>query len=699
MYVHIRAYAQENLKNTCYSRKSFLSLSLNNNFTMVKKEIEAVRLLKTYQGINPYLLKLKREVFENGKSSLVEGFVAEYILKNYATTPRIISKTVKIADWYGAKLQQEHSIEFLPEKIHIKAYLGETSNVYHIYAKWRKSMDYIELFVPKKGIINNFLVDDFHNYPVSFDRYNNLLHAKDPNRTVKPIQEEAVKFLLARKKCILANQMGTGKSMALSIGAIEGNFDSVLVICPASLKTNWKNELEWFVPSKDISIIEGFAGKNKAELEAYLGYGQGKSGKSVVELRDEAKVKGKWENNRFVIVNFDILDEFFTTTSARSDEGLKKVAETNPLFNYVYGKKSLIIIDEAHSLSNCKSDRFKLIKNLLGKARPDCIWLSTGTPITNHPENYFNLLALIGDPIANDWNYYAERYCDAKRFPAKGEKEKWTNRYLKSLGELSVTDLNDEQKEGLKDYIRRYAKMITVSKGESNLDELRERTSHIYLRREKTEMGGLPQKHVIKKEYEFTMSQMLEYNKLWEEYEIEKAKENPNKELNKDLIEGAIYRKYCSNQMIPNTERLADEYIAKGQKVVIMCCYDEELYNLRDYYGNRCVIFNGKISLKEKDEAVSRFMNDPSVMVFIGNMAAASVGITLTSSNVMIFNNLHYAPAMNRQAEDRIYRIGQQKECYIYYQIFKGTEYEKIWDTVLGKELGINQVIKKEDEK
>lgn len=666
---------------------------------MDQQSLEALQRLKTYQGNNPYILKLKQDILVSGKTNLLEGFVTEYIVQNFSRESRQIGKTVKIADWYGEKLKEQYSIEFTPEKLYIKAYLGETSKIYHVYAKWRKSMNLISMFLPKKGVLTNFLVDDFHGYPVDFSRYNNLLHAKDPNRTVKPVQEEAVKFLLDRKKCILANQMGTGKTMALSIGAIEGNFDSVLIVCPASLKTNWKNELAWFVPEKDITVIEGFLGKNKSELEAYLGYAQGKSGKSVAELKEEAKTRGKWENNRFVIINFDILDEFFTPTYARSEEGLKKVAASSPLFNYIYGKKSLIIIDEAHSLSNRTSDRFKLVKNLIFKGNPNCVWLSTGTPITNHPENYFNLLLLIGDPIADDWNYYAERYCNAKKFPAKGEKEKWTTRFLKGVRKSSVNELTGMETVALRDYIRSHARMITVSKGESNLDELRERTSHIYLRREKDEMGGLPQKHVIKKEYEFTMTQMLEYNRLWEEYEIEKTKDNPDKELNKDLIEGAIYRKYCSNQMIPNTEKLADEYIAKGQKVVIMCCYDEELYNLREYYGNRCVIFNGKISLKEKDEAVSRFMNDPSVMVFIGNMAAASVGITLTSSNIMIFNNLHYAPAMNRQAEDRIYRIGQQKECYIYYQIFKGTEYEKIWDTVLGKELGINQVIKKEGDK
>lgn len=672
---------------------------MNNIFVMTNKEIEVLRLLRTYQGGNPYLLRLKRDVCNYGKTNLVDAFVTEYVLNNVAVQPKAINKTVKLTDWYGEKMKEQYAIEFIPERLYIKTYLGETANTFHVYAKWRQSMDLIEMFLPKKGVITDFLTEDFHKYQVDFSRYNNLLHAKDPNRTVKPVQEEAVKFLLSRKKCILANEMGTGKTMALSIGAIEGNYDAVLIICPASLKTNWKSELSWFVPEKDVTIIEGYLGKNKAELETYLGYGQGRSGKNLDELKNEAKAKGKWQDNRFVIINFDILSEFYTPTKVRSDEGLRKVAAENPLFNYIYGKKALIIIDEAHSLSNNTSDRFKLIKNLIAKGNPDGVWLSTGTPITNHPENYFNLLVLVGDPIADDWNYYASRYCDAKRFPAKGEREKWTMRYLKSVKKSSWSQLDYFEKENLKEYIKKYARMITVSKGASNLDELRERTAKIYLRREKGEMGGLPEKHVHKIVYDFTAEQLLEYGRLWDEYEAAKAEENPDKELNKDLLEGAIYRKYCSNQMIPNTEKLANDFISKGRKVVIMCCYDEELYTLKDYYGDRCVIFNGKISPKEKDEAVSKFMNDDSVMVFIGNMAAASVGITLTSSSVMIFNNMHYAPALNRQAEDRIYRIGQKNDCDIYYQIFRETEYEKIWDTVLDKELGINQVIKKEDEK
>ena len=105
------------------------------------------------------------------------------------------------------------------------------------------------------------------------------------------------------------------------------------------------------------------------------------------------------------------------------------------------------------------------------------------------------------------------------------------------------------------------------------------------------------------------------------------------------------------------------------------------------------------MSLKEKDKAVYEFKNNPDVKVFIGNIIAAGVGITLTVSNKLIFNNISYVSGDNQQMQDRIYRIGQTRECDIYYQMFRDTQYEKMWDIVLRKQLVIDQVIKKEDEK
>lgn len=242
--------------------------------------------------------------------------------------------------------------------------------------------------------------------------------------------------------------------------------------------------------------------------------------------------------------------------------------------------------------------------------------------------------------------------------------------------------------------------MITVTKDGTNLDELKLKISHIYLRRTKEDIAvNLPQKRVHEIFYDFTMEQMMEYSKLWDEYEAAQLEADPTKEINKDLLEGAIYRRYCSNQMVPNTIKLADEFIKNGDKVIIATCYDEELNMLRDYYQEKCVVYNGKMSAKQKDVAQKTFIEDPDVMVFIGNVQAAGVGLTLVVSNKLIQNDISYVPGENRQMEDRIYRIGQTKDVDIYYQIFRGTQYERIWNTVMRKELIINQVIKKENEK
>ena len=669
-------------------------------YNTIKAKNEAIEILRNYSGINPYILSMKRDVIILQKTSLLTEYAVEYIIENKDRQPKSIGKVLRIADWYGEKLKSTYEIEFIPQKVQILAFLGETSNAYHCTIKYRQNMNPLELFIPKKALLGNFLIEDYHNVQVDFDRYDRISMSKDPNRRIKPHQKEAVQFLLSRKKCILADDMGLGKSLELSVASIEGNFDSVIIICPASLKTNWKKELMWYVPERDITIIESPIGMTKPELEKFLGYKEGRSGMTVKELKDEAKDKGKWTDNRFVIVNFDILEEFYKIPVTRSKENIQKALEESPMLQYILNKKSLIIIDEAHRLSNNDSTRYKIIKDLIKRGKPDSIYLATGTPITNNPQNLYYVLQFLDDPITNDWQYYMDRYCGAMKIPAKGEKEKYTNLYLKRKNKASWYDLTQNEKDELKQYIKDNARHITIAKDGTNLEELKLRISHIYLRRTKEDLaGGLPNKTVHEVFYDFDIIQQMEYSKLWDEYEAAQLEADPTKEINKDLLEGAIYRKYCSNQMVPNTIKMADDFISQGEKVIIATCYDEELNMLKDYYGDKCVVYNGKMNQKQKDAAQKAFMEDPNVMVFIGQVIAAGVGLTLTVSRTLIFNNIDFVPGNDRQMEDRIYRIGQHRDVNIYYQIFRGTQYERMWSTVMRKELIINQVIKKEDEK
>lgn len=664
------------------------------------KNIEkALRILKEYSGSNPYILMLQRDIYVNQNNDALGDFQVDFILENYDKEPRPINKIVKLADWYAEKKKEDWKLDFIPKNIAILSYLGETTTTYCCYVQYRKSIPPTMSFLSKKGVAGNFLVDDFHNMQIDFDRYDRLSMEQDPKRRLFPHQKEGVQFLLTRKKCILADSMGLGKTSTLAVAAIEGNFDSTVIICPASLKTNWKKELMWYVPEKDITIIESIAQKTKGELEEFLGYAVGKSNKKKEELLEEAYFQGKWQNNRFVIVNYDILDEFYEIPKSWAKKAVADAHEGSPLLKYIYNKKSLIVIDEAHKLSNSTSKRYKIIKDLIKRGNPEDIFLATGTPVTNNPQNLFCLLALIKHPLSNDWNYYMERYCGAFKIPAKGEKEKWTNLFLKKVRKATWYDLSSDEKDKLKTFIRDNAKMITVAKDPTNLDELKEMISDVYMRRIKEDMEGMVKKTIHEMYYDLTPSQLMEYETLWDEYEAAQKEANPEKNINKDLLEGAIYRRYLSNAMVPYTEKVVDKIIAKGEKIVVFCCFDEELYALKEYYGDKCVIYNGKMTAKQKDVAVEKFMNDDTTMVFIGNLIAAGVGITLTRASKLIFNDFSYVPGEIQQAFDRICRIGQTKDCDIYIQIFRKTQYENIWNIVMKKTLVIDQIIKKEDEK
>jgi hypothetical protein len=497
------------------------------------------------------------------------------------------------------------------------------------------------------------------------------------------------------------NYIVTHNTLQLTVAAIEGGFDSTIIICPASIKTNWKNELSYYVPESDITIVESYLQKSKPELEVMLGYEKGTSNLTRDELLEKAKIQGKWSDNKFVIVNFDIVDEFYSISSKKKkidEEALKN----SPMLRYIKDKKSLIIVDEAHKLSKKDSIRYKVINDLIKRGNPDSVYLATGTPVTNNPENLFYILKLLNHPVTSNWDGYMKKYCNAKKFvhPSdKAKRDKIQEVFLRARNKETWNDLSYAERNELRTCIEKRCKMITVPQEATNLDELKERISTIYLRRVKEDLTGIVRKYIHEEFYGLTSEEKCVYDDLWNQYEQAKKEENPDKDLNKDLLEGAIYRKYISNIMVPNTEKLVDSLISKGEKVVIACCYDEELYNLKDYYGDSCVIYNGKLNSKQKDAAIASFYNDSNIKVFIGNIMAAGVGINLVNARYMVFNNMSYVYADNQQMEDRIFRITQKRDCHIYYQIFKDTQYEHIWNTVLKKKTISDAIIKKESEK
>ena len=82
--------------------------------------------------------------------------------------------------------------------------------------------------------------------------------------------------------------------------------------------------------------------------------------------------------------------------------------------------------------------------------------------------------------------------------------------------------------------------------------------------------------------------------------------------------------------------------------------------------------------VKNRDEQVARFQNEPEVMAFVGQIATAGLGITLTAASTMVFYSLDYSMSNFEQTKARIHRVGQRMPCTYLYLVARGTVDEKV---------------------
>jgi SWI/SNF-related matrix-associated actin-dependent regulator 1 of chromatin subfamily A len=365
----------------------------------------AVSLLENYSGINPYLLRLKNELLKNGKITLTDT-QSKYIIENHDREPQLINRVVGITKYLGEELQKQDGVSFTPEKILIEFMLAETDKSYHVYGKLKRNQTESKMYwLPKTQVTDDPYFEPI-NIEVYFDKYNKVL-AKS-NKKLYKHQEEGIKFLLSRNGCILADDMGLGKSLQSIIAALESGAKKILVVCPSSAKINWEREINVFC--NDTSIIDG----------------------------------KKWSEAKFTIINFDILKNFHTLIEGRrqlTPEELLLVKRDLANANF-----DLVIIDEAHYLKNNDSIRGKIMVELTVKHNIPKVWLLTGTPVANRPMDFFNLLKIIKSPIAENWKHFAVRYCDGKKFfktLKNGQKKQiWITDGASNLDELASKTKN-----------------------------------------------------------------------------------------------------------------------------------------------------------------------------------------------------------------------------------------------------------------
>jgi SWI/SNF-related matrix-associated actin-dependent regulator 1 of chromatin subfamily A len=556
-------------------------------------EIRAKNILETYEGSNNYILNIKKKGLTN-KNYVITRSQAEYIINYENVIPKVAKKWVEVDSYFSKKLMEEKLLPTEPKEIYVEKLLVEKDKSYHIWGKMFSGQTLYDFWLPKTAIIKTHTTE---KVDIDYSKYD--------HRPPLSHQKEAIEKLAGSKRFILADDMGLGKTTSTIIAALETGAKKILIICPASLKINWQREIQNY-SDKSVYICEG---------------------------------KKFSTDEEFTIINYDILKNFYDI----KDKDNSLISTSN---------FDLVILDEAHMISNPQAQRTKIINTFVKKI--ERVWLLTGTPMTSRPINYYNILNIIESPVAANWMAYAIRYCQGYQFNA-GKRKVWN------------------------------------VQGASNLDELRERTSKQILRRLKEDVLDLPDKIITpiylrlkSKEYEDLMGEYFN----WYENKSEESSS-----LTVQFSKLMKVRKVIADEKINNTIEIAENIIEQGKKVIIFTNFTETLQLLHNHFGKSSVYLDGSCSKVQRQFAVDQFQENDKINVFIGNLKAAGVGLTLTSAEVVIMNDLSFVPAEHAQAEDRAYRYGQKNNVLVYYPLFENTIEGAIYDILNRKKKIINTVM------
>jgi SNF2 family DNA or RNA helicase len=447
-------------------------------------------------------------------------------------------------------------------------------------------------------------------------------------------QKQGIQRLFSSRRLILADEMGLGKTVQaiLSANAVKQRANRpirVLICVPAVVKHNWKREIKQWLGTDDVTLVAG----NFEQREALLK-----------------------KPSYFTIVNFEqFRAEYHKSEQAKKliADGLLKIKRSNKdllvrqgmltldeghLPTVLKQKYDVIIVDEAHRLSNRQSMSFQAMDRVI-KANPgNDLYLLTGTPVLNKPSDLWALLHLIDPKTFSSFWRWVKTYCDTQ--------PSFWNPQIQEITALREAEL------------------------------LRKDVAPYILRREKADVLSLPEKVYQDFEVELEPTQLRMYEKMQKDMWV--ALENGEVIEAPSILAKLIRLKQLS--VSPDLLSPADPTLLRGakidallnvledsgnQKVVIFSQFAEVIRRLtpmlEKLYPDQVSGFTGDLrNYKERQRRIDVFQSNPKTKIFLLTIQAGGIGITLTAGTIAMFTDVLWTPALNGQAVDRLHRIGQR---------------------------------------
>ncbi|ORY29510.1 SNF2 family N-terminal domain-domain-containing protein [Naematelia encephala] len=505
--------------------------------------------------------------------------------------------------------------------------------------------------------------------------------------------------LLYSKKigCILADEMGLGKTIQviafLASLKERGNKGPHMIFVPASTLENWLREFDRFAPDIDVQSYYGTQGERAS-------------------LRDDLK-------RRFRSGKLEVVLASYTQVASSDDLGFfrkKIVFET-------------CIYDEGHRLKNCTTKAYTDLLSIKPKWR----LLLTGTPMQNNLQELVSLLMFIHKDVFTDAEPYlraifksqghanllsAQRvsrartmltpfvlrrrkahvldlppkietteHCDMTPVQAKLYREtlQRSRKVLEELDDeaLDAAAVDDEKETTKKPSTNGKKKKVEEKKGRAGdsahiLMDLRKAASHpLLFRRLYTDAKV---KQIARaclntpKWCDSNFDYVVEDLEIMSDAEIHHfCEEAEYDEINKFALD---HKAFLEGGKVRALERHVKRCQKEGKRILLFSQFVMILDILQvalDHLGVKYTRLDGQTKTDERQGLVDEFNEDPDITIFLLSTKAGGVGINLTAASVVIIYDQDFNPHNDRQAADRAYRIGQEKEVEVIKLITKGS--------------------------
>lgn len=455
-----------------------------------------------------------------------------------------------------------------------------------------------------------------------------------------PYQRAGVQYILQKDFTLLADEPGLGKTAQGIVACNEWDALRILVLCPATLKTNWLKEFNMWTTQ----LLAPF----------------------ICEGRKFVIPKG----SNLVICNYDLLV---------SEWPIHEINKYNP---------TVVILDEVHFLKNYKAKRTKAVlarsidgmKGMKGVARlADKVIAISGTPVPNRPIEFWPLLSAFGKHVIkpyDDFIRFGRRFC-------KGFKGQfgWDMK-----GSSNEDDLNKRLRSEC--MIRRLKKDVL-----KQLPDKMWQLIDIDASKNKTLLGHIQREHELVDATERVKQTKLLGVRI-DANDAIKDSEAPVDER-PIIAQIAEVRQLIAKEKIDFVVDHVVNLLEGTEKVVIFAVHKEVIAQLnaklREYNP---VTITGDTSQALRNHAVESFQNDDKCRIFIGNIMAAGTGITLTAASNVVFVEITWTPGELDQAIDRCHRIGQKASVLGQFLMFEGSVDHYMLQINMDKEKVIKKVLK-----